>query len=297
MTANYSLTSGSDIYKNLTPVQRVVKGDGTAVNDSNDNINSDYYSGIFLAINKGTIKNLTFEFSNKYALSSEIWQGIWGIGGVCGKNDGTINNVKFIYGNNAVLHGMFNNLPAFGEGAKLFVGGICANQNGTLSNVHVQLNTGVRFTSDSRRYYTSNSNSASFHMSVTGGVYGAYSGTTARDNTFNLSCKGAEGSKLEACNYEKSQNTGWSNGAKSKNLQCIGAIAGFNIQGVNGVMCDFRGNISIPDNHWQAVEKNTVPYSFEKKQFMAFTGTPTNYYHTGKYEGDGDDAWAPYTYE
>ena len=68
------MTSGSDIYKNLTPVQRVVKGDGTAVNDSNDNINSDYYSGIFLAINKGTIKNLTFEFSNKYALSSEIWQ-------------------------------------------------------------------------------------------------------------------------------------------------------------------------------------------------------------------------------
>ena len=132
-------------------------------------------------------------------------------------------------------------------------------------------------------------------MSVTGGVYGAYSGTTARDNTFNLSCKGAEGSKLEACNYEKAQNTGWVNGAKSKNLQCIGAIAGFNIQGVNGVMCDFRGDISIPDDHWKAVEKNTVPgSSFYKKQFMAFTGTPTNYYHTGKYEGDADDAWAPY---
>lgn len=296
LTANYSLTTGSDIYKNLTPVQRVVKGDGTVVNDSNDNINSDYYSGIFLAINKGTIKNLTFQFNNKYALSSEFWQGIWGIGGVCGKNDGTINNVKFIYGNNAVLHGMFNNLPAFGQGAKLFVGGICANQNGTLSNVHVQLNSGVRFTSDSRRYYTSNGNAASFHMSVTGGVYGAYSGTTARDNTFNLSCKGAEGSKLEACNYEKSQNTGWSNSAKSKNLQCIGAIAGFNIQGVNGVMCDFRGDISIPDKHYEAVEtgKNNVPDTFEKKQFMAFCGTPTNYYHTGRYEGDGDKDWAPY---
>lgn len=297
----YTITL-TDSSTSLTNSAKCARGDtGAEMVDEDKNPGVDFYNGIFLAINKGTIKNVTFVLPKSYQISSGFWDNAWGVGGVCGKNEGTINNVKFIFADQVTFDAEFRNMPTRnGYGLRVVIGGICGNQSGTLSNVHVEMQGTSKITCESFNYsYYKNGFGADdpnvMHIAITGGVYGAIVGTEHRDTTFNLSFKGGENVTLEAKNTMRSVGSGLFHWESYRIFYCVGAIAGYSIEGVNGVMCDFRGNVSCPgyeisnQNNW----RNYIDY-FEKKQFMAFCGTPVNYYHTGIHDGDANSDKSPY---
>lgn len=251
-----------------------------------DNDTYDYYMGAFASINAGTIKNVTFELSGDFCPTNYRWEGIWGVGGVCGKNIGTIDNVKLIVKSGAKLRAMNETTPSETAGQRAVMGGICANQSGRLTNVHVEMEDNSTMSIDSRTHiwdawnYVVQDNGMC--ASIIGGVYGAYTSETARNNTYNLSFTGAESSKIEALNSDR--KTGGSNRNTCYNkriFQAYGSIAGLSVQGVKGVFSQFRGKFVVNKSGELNGNVHFVT-DYADKQYLAFAGEPTGYYHNGR---------------
>ncbi len=273
---------------------KVMNGNGSSKDNADaaaiDGGTYDYYMGAFASINAGTIKNVTFELTGDYYPSCYRYEGIFGVGGVCGKNIGTIDNVKLIIKSGAKLRGIYETTPADNNGSRAIMGGICANQSGTLTNVHVEMedNSVMSIDHKTATWYDRNYEIKDNGMcaSIIGGVYGAYTSETARNNTYNLSFTGAQTSTIQALNSDRAPS---GSGTWPYNQQCYnkrlfqayGSIAGLSVQSVKGVFSQFRGKFVV--NKLGELNGNAHFVSdFADKQYLAFAGEPTGYYHNGR---------------
>ena len=172
---------------NTLPVQ---KGSGSGDNDC---------GGAFVAINKGTIKNVTFTYNNKtWKIAARNFgrytSGIFGtdtshtcatFGIVCGENyGGTIQNVRLDINNSYVS--LDADRPACGGKAnKILLGGICGAQSGTVNNVFVNVvNSTLRV--NVKNWTRVGTKFEALQFGAVGGVYGMYTSQTAANNTSKI---------------------------------------------------------------------------------------------------------------
>ena len=240
----------------------------------------DNYSGAgFISVNKGTIKNVTFDCSNinwqfasPNAGSSKSRKTIATFGLVCGENRGTIENVRLNINSSKIQ--MHANVVADGGNAnKLIMGGVCGAQSGTLNNIYVNIQGNTELKVNTKNWKGINSGFQALHMGIVGGVYGAYTSATAANNTSNLMMVGGSGVCLSADNTIAEGSWG---SAQKGELNLVGAVAGYNISGVKGVVWDYQGRFWT--NSWELNGVNYVVDNHDTSKAAAMTGIPNGYY-------------------
>lgn len=268
-----NLVSANDGAWPELPVQR-----GNGGSDQND------CGGAFVAVNKGTIKNVTFTYNNKtWKLTSRNFgtytTGIFGkdtshscstFGIVCGENyGGTIQNVRLDINNSYIS--LDASRPASGGRAnKILLGGICGAQSGTVNNVFVNVvNSTLRV--NVKNWTRVGASFEALQFGAVGGVYGMYTSQTAANNTSNLMVKADSATKFAVAHDG-------GNGTQTGEFSAIGAVAGFNISGVSGVVWDYQGSFEISGHAWYFQGKKYLPDDFLASKVAALTGVPTGYY-------------------
>lgn len=242
-------------------------------------------TGFFVAINKGTIKNVKFKYSNKSVVyKTDSTDIIWSIGLVCGENAGNIHNVRLDV-DKASIKFHYNYRSADGWGQKIILGGICGIQNGVLGNVYVNMTGSTNFECDSKNNKTGGwgGASASLHVSIVGGVYGVFKDNSVsntinasiNDKTYNLAMTGESGVSINA--YSSTTGSGSNVGVKAINLP--GAVAGHSVQGVKGVVWDFKGILVTHRRQYDGSNYLTSDGSnMENSRVAACGGIPNGYY-------------------
>ena len=254
--------------------------DGWPMLDTWTGSGDNYYGAGFVGVLApgGVIKNVTFEYKSltwKFA-SPTAWHNgkkntIATFGLVCGENRGTIQNVRLDIDSAKVE--MHADTFADEEYAnKLLLGGICGAQSGTLNNAYVNITGNTELKVNTKNWRNTNGGYRALQMGIIGGVYGAYTSATAALNTSNLMMKGGSGVILTA--DSEPGGSGWSQNDGVLNF--CGAVAGYNIQGVKGVVWDYQGSFWV-----RAKSANGATYSpsdFESSKVAAMTGIPNGYY-------------------
>ncbi|MDE6565955.1 MAG: hypothetical protein K2L47_02670, partial [Clostridia bacterium] len=233
--------------------------------------------GALLAVNQGTVRNIKFSYSDKtwkFAAPSHGYAGkrntIASFGFVCGENRGTIQNVRLDI-NNAQVEMHADTYADGGYANKLTFGGICGVQSGTLNNAYVNIQGASMLKIDTKNWKGLNSSYQALQMGILGGVYGAYTSATAAVNTSNLMMVGASTVTLSIANTASGTGS-----AQKGEFNLLGAVAGYNISGVRGVVWDYQGDFWT--NSYLVNNVNYVCDSYQSSKAAAMTGIPNGYY-------------------
>lgn len=261
--------------------------------------NNCHSMGLFVARNSGVIQDLHVNYDSTF-WSRPTDEGDSVLGGsnfgvICGENAGTIQNISLSMTNADVQ--LYYSTGDF-NGRTLIVGGICGVQNGVLNNVYVQMSNTILSSNARKRKYTTGGQGYA-HVAITGGVYGMYNGATAAANTSNLMMKGDSTCKIVAKN--EAADSGWS--TSSGYIAMRGAVAGYSIQDVKGVIWDYQGEFS--GDYESGSFGNWTQSYYEKGQTAATVGIPDGYFFAGPVRSDNATAdkavypsmWQPAKYE
>lgn len=249
-----------------------------------------YNGGMFVAQlgtkdnRTGSIKNLTFNYSDKtlridapstdhgssWITSKKSVHAAYGF--VCGENFGTIENVR-VNLNNVKFYMHANQGADTDYANQLLFGGIVGSQCGTLNKVFVNMTGNTAIEVDAKNWNKAPQAVHAWQFAAVGGVYGMYNGVTDADavtaaqNTSNLMSYADNTVVLRS--FTKTGN-------QKGRMNGVGAVAGWNIKGVSGVVWDYRGKFEISDP--TANDQRYIAEDYADSHAAAATGVPNGYY-------------------